>query len=140
MENSSDNEGGTEPLITITTSKIKDGRYDDFVRINREIVEAVKEHEPRLIAMHVFVNDQKDKVTGIQVHPDADSMEFHLEVMKEKIGRAMDFLEVTSFQVLGTPGPKAEGMMSSLNDDGTNIENVPLHVSGFTRITPNETT
>jgi hypothetical protein len=63
-----------DPLFTVTTSRIKDGRVDECMRVNREIAHLVEEHEPRMIAFHVFLNVAEDEVVGVQVHPDADSM------------------------------------------------------------------
>ena len=122
-----------EALITISISRIQEGRAGDFERINAEIVAAVQEHEPRLIGMHVYLTEDGSRVVGVQVHPDAESMEFHMQVMREKIGRALDMLELTEFLVLGPAGPGLTQMMERLAAGGTTVDHLPRHVSGFTR-------
>lgn len=123
----------SDPFITVTTSRIKDGRVEECMRVNREIAHLVEEHEPRMIAFHVFLNEAEDEVVGVQVHPDADSMEIHLEIMRQKIARAMDFLELVDFKVLGAPGPVTSGLMATLHGAGTHVDHKPVHVAGFTR-------
>jgi hypothetical protein len=60
----------SQPFISIATLRIKEGKLDDFTRSYREVVETVKEHEPRIIAFHGFVNEDGTEMTIIQVHPD----------------------------------------------------------------------
>jgi quinol monooxygenase YgiN len=74
------------PFIAIATLGIKDGKLEDFTRSYEEVVETVKEHEPRMIAFHGFVNEDGTEMTIIQVHPDAASMDFHMQVLSNKLG------------------------------------------------------
>jgi hypothetical protein len=74
------------PFIAIATLGIKDGRLEDFTRSYEEVVETVKEHEPRMIAFHGFVNEDGTEMTIIQVHPDAASMDFYMQVLSNKLG------------------------------------------------------
>jgi secreted PhoX family phosphatase len=73
------------PFIFISQSRIKEGRLDDFKRGLREMAEFVEANEPRVIAFEAYLNDDDTEVTGVQIHPDADSMAFHMQVAFEKI-------------------------------------------------------
>jgi hypothetical protein len=43
-------------------------------------------------------------VTGVQIHPDEDSMAFHMQLIREHMGQAFEFLDAAkSYQVYGTP-------------------------------------
>jgi quinol monooxygenase YgiN len=71
----------TQPFISIATLRIKEGKLEDFTRSYTEVVETVKELEPRMIAFHGFVNEDGTEMTIIQVHPDTASMDFHMQVL-----------------------------------------------------------
>jgi hypothetical protein len=72
------------PFIFISQSRIKEGRLDDFNRALREMATFVEANEPRVIAFEAYLNDDDTEVTGVQIHPDADSMAFHMQVAFEK--------------------------------------------------------
>ncbi len=43
-------------------------------------------------------------MTGVQVHPDEDSMAFHMQLIREHMAQAFEFLDAAkSYQVYGTP-------------------------------------
>jgi hypothetical protein len=44
--------------------------------------------EPRLIAFNVYVDQDGSNATVVQVHPDADSMLFHMQVARDHISEA----------------------------------------------------
>ena len=53
--------------------------------------------EPRVIAFNIYVNDEGTEVTGVQVHPDAASMEFHMQVLREDMMTACGSLVMPPF-------------------------------------------
>jgi quinol monooxygenase YgiN len=97
------------PLIAISTVGIKEGKLEDFTRTYKEVVETVREHEPRLIAFHGFVNKDGTEMTIIQVHPDTASMDLHMQVLRDKLGehvaRALgpDLIEPNASSITARP-------------------------------------
>ena len=86
----------TAPFIFVGTHRIKEGQLDAYIEYFREFVEFVKENEPRLIVFEGFVDDEGTRMTIVQVHPDAESMEFHMQTIGKHIGEAYDrFLDGT---------------------------------------------
>ena len=75
----------SEPSIFIGTHRIADGKLDEFKRDARELVSVVEREETRLLAFNVYFNEDESEVTVVQVHPDADSMLFHMQVAREHI-------------------------------------------------------
>jgi hypothetical protein len=75
----------TGPFIFMSQSKIREGKLEDFKRALREMAEFVEANEPRVVAFEAYLNDDGTEATGVQVHPDADSMAFHMQVAFEKI-------------------------------------------------------
>jgi quinol monooxygenase YgiN len=123
----------SEPFIYIGTHTIKRGRLEEAKKMLQELVELVETNEPRLIAFNVYLDEEGDKVAIVQVHPDAASMEFHMQVISTHLANAFDVLESTeSEQLYGKPG---EGMVESFQEysPGTPITVFRVHEVGFTR-------
>jgi uncharacterized protein YndB with AHSA1/START domain/quinol monooxygenase YgiN len=134
-------EGATmsQPFIHIGTFRIKEGKFEEVTRSYREVVETVEEHEPRMIAFHGFVNEDGTEMTVIQLHPDTASMDFHMQVLTDKLGeyvaRALgpDLIELRRSEYYGTPSESALEMDRQI--PGLAVDFKPIHVAGFTRTT-----
>jgi hypothetical protein len=46
----------SEPFIFIGIHSLKEGKLEDFKKYEQELVELVEANEPRLIAFHIFLN------------------------------------------------------------------------------------
>jgi len=129
-----------QPVVYVTTIKIKEGKFQEYQRFYAELLKAVEENEPRLIAMHLFANEEGTEMTNIQVHPDTASMDTHMQVLAEKMGLLADdmtavlqFLEVMRVEVYGTPGDRAMEMDKRLMEGGVPYTFKQRHVGGHTR-------
>jgi quinol monooxygenase YgiN len=123
----------TQPFIYVGTYKIKEGKRDDFARYWRDFVEFVEASEPRLIAFNAYVNEEGSEVAVVQVHPDGDSMEFHMKVIREHMEHAAwEFLgDVVGEHVYGVLSDSVLDTMRQFG--GSQFEVKPLGVGGFTR-------
>ncbi len=121
------------PFITVTSARVKEGKLAAYMELNRRITEAVEAEEPRIIAFHVMINDDRDRFVGLQFHPDAESMEFHLETVRELISEAGDLLDIDEYKVLGASSEIVDGLMESMAESGIKVEHFPNHLGGFTR-------
>lgn len=128
----------TAPFITVTSARVKEGKLADYEKLNRAITELVETEEPRIIAFHVMLTEDRDGLVGMQVHPDAQSMEFHLETIGELIADVSDILEVEEFKVLGQSSEIIDGVMKTMAESGIKVEHVPHHLGGFTRSSASE--
>jgi len=123
----------SSPFITLTSGRVREGRLDDYLEVNRAITETVQTKEPRVIAFHVMLDEEGERFLGLQFHPDARSLEFHMEVLRDLIGQAGDVLDVQGFTVLGPSSEAVDGLMRTLVDGGVTVMHYPRHVNGFTR-------
>jgi hypothetical protein len=110
------------PFIFISQSRIKEGRLEDFKRGLREMAEFVEANEPRVLAFEAYLNDDATEVTGVQIHPDADSMAFHMQVAFEKIMQFDQYLDTQSVEVYGVPNDAVLGMMKQIGDQFSGSE------------------
>jgi hypothetical protein len=120
------------PFIFISQSGIKEGKLDAFTRALQEMAEFVEANEPRVIGFEAYLNDDGTEVTGVQIHPDADSMAFHMQVAFEKIMEFDQYLNTQS-----VPNDAVLGMMKQIGDQfggsGMSLRVRTNPVGGFTR-------
>ena len=125
----------SEPFIFIGSHRLKEGKLQDFQKSFGELVEVVQANEPRMVAFNGYANDEGTEVAVVQVHPDAASMEFHMQVVREHIEHAYEELleETTNIQVFGELSDAARGMMQHLAGSGVPLSVKPNTLGGFTR-------
>jgi hypothetical protein len=131
------------PLIVITTAKIKEGKLEDFKLFTKELLENIEAREPQIIAMNVFLNEDGTEMTSVQIHPDAASMDSHMQAIGQVLGEDMkewveraDLFDIKSIDIYGMPSVALLEADQPLVDSGAFTRGVkPLHVAGFTRST-----
>jgi hypothetical protein len=130
----------SEPLAYISTWRIKEGRFEDFVQFSQKMVAIYQAKEPRLIAINLFCNDDGTEMTSIQVHPDAASMDFHMQVLEQALGEEMrqwveraDFLEPKHIEIYGTPSTRLLEADRPVVEAGIARRIKSRHIAGFTR-------
>lgn len=122
------------PFILLSTWRIKKGQLEALTQFQKELSEMLQEREPQLIAFNYFINEEETEITSIQVHPDADSMDFHLRVIRNQLGEAMsaiyDLAEPKDLQIYGKP---PDSLQNSLSNQWESVSSKTIHVAGFTR-------
>jgi hypothetical protein len=123
------------PFIFIATNRLKPGKLAGERKRVPGLVDFVEENEPRVIALNEYVNDEGSEVAVVQIHPDADSMAFHLEVIAERAAAAYaeTVAATTSIQVFGTPTNAVLEMLERQAGAGIPLTVKSLHLGGFTR-------
>jgi hypothetical protein len=124
------------PFIFIATNRLKPGKLEEERRRVPALSAFIEENEPRLIGFHEYVNEDGTEVGVVQIHPDAASMEFHMDVIRERAERAYaETLEATtSIQVFGTPSDQILAMLRRQAGSGVPMTLRPHHLGGFTRL------
>jgi hypothetical protein len=125
----------SSPFIFIATNRLKPGQLESERKRVPGLVEFIEASEPRLIAFNEFVNEAGDEVTVVQIHPDASSMEAHMEIVRERAQAAYaETLDATvRVQVFGRP---TEAILEALRQQagaGVDISVNGEHLGGFVR-------
>jgi hypothetical protein len=123
------------PFIFIATNRLKPGKLDSEKERVPGLVDFVRSSEPRLIAFNEYASEDGSEVAVVQVHPDAASMAFHMEVVAERAASAYaETVEATtSIQVFGTPSDAVVEMLRHQAGAGVPLSVKPHHLGGFTR-------
>ena len=99
-----------------------------------ELVDFVETNEPRMIAFHAFLDEEGDKLTIVQVHPDSAPMEFHMQVNAKHFATAFDFLDaIVSEQYYGAISDALATELAKWDDPAVTVTRMPVHEGGFTR-------
>jgi len=121
------------PFIFIATNRLKPGKLDHERARVPDLVDFIEANEPRLIAFNEYANEEGTEVAVVQVHPDADSMAFHMEVIADRAAAA--YAETvdatTSIQVFGTPSDVVVEMLRRQAGAGVPLSVKPYHLGGF---------
>jgi len=128
-------EGMTAPFIFIGTYHVREGKLEAFKAYWQEFIEYIEPREPRLIAINLYVNDEGNEVSVVQVHPDADSMLFHMGVAQQHIGVAYgEFLDRSSTTLIyGTPNEATLAMIEQMTGPDLSVSIKPTPAGGFSR-------
>jgi hypothetical protein len=126
------------PFIFIATNRLKEGKLDAERKRVPELCEFIEANEPRLMAFNEYASEDGTEVGVVQVHPDAESMEFHMEVVAQRALRAYaETLDATtSIQVYGAPSDAVLEMLSRQAGAGVPLTVKRYHLGGFTRAEP----
>ena len=123
------------PFIFIGTHRLKEGKLSEYEAAWNDLVGVVEAKEPQMISFNSYANDDGTEVAVVQVHPDAASMELHMQVVMQHITHAYEELldETTSMQVFGELNDMTRGMMEHLAGSGVTVAGKPKALGGFTR-------
>lgn len=123
------------PFIFIATNRLKQGKLVEERKRVPGLVDFVEANEPRLIAFNEYVNDDGTEVAVVQLHPDAESMAFHMKVIAERAADAYAATvdATTSIQVFGTPSKAVLELLERQAGAGVPLTVKSVHLGGFTR-------
>jgi hypothetical protein len=125
----------TGPFIFIATNQLKQGKLDSERNRVPDLVDFIQANEPQLLAFNEYADEEGTEVAVVQVHPDAESMVFHMELSAERAASAYaDTLEATTnIQVFGSPSGAVTDMLRHQAGAGVPLSIKPHHLGGFTR-------
>lgn len=124
-----------EPIIVIDRWRIRQGKLDTLKDAARGFVDFVAENEPQLIAYNVYVDEESSQATVVQIHPDSESIESHLEIAGPQFSQFMELFEPGgTIEVHGRPAdPVLERMRQMAQQFGVTVA-VKQRDAGFARL------
>jgi hypothetical protein len=131
--------GGEEhmagPFILIATNRLKPGKLDAERARVPGLMEFIETAEPRVLAFNEYANEEGTEVAVVQVHPDTDSFEFHMEAVRERASKAYEETldATTGIEVFGDPTPRIMAMLRQAAGAGVQYRIKVHHLGGFTR-------
>ena len=122
------------PFIFIATNRLKQGKLEDERKRVPELCDFIEANEPRLIAFNEYASEDGAEVGVVQIHPDAESMEFHMDLVAEHAARAYaETLEATTSIQVYAPSDAVLELLSRQAGAGVPLTVKRYHLGGFTR-------
>lgn len=125
----------TTPLIHIFTADLQDGKLAGYERYAKEHVEFVAANHSELLSFNLYLSEDGKRVSAVQVHPDANSMDvFMKEIVPVHGVQAYQFL-VRGSERSDAYGSPSEAAIAQVREFGVDLHLSPRHLGGFTRLT-----
>jgi hypothetical protein len=99
--------GGTEPIVYIDRSRIREGSIDELKAGIKRLVGFIDAREPQLIAYGFYIDEDAARMTVVAVHPDPDSLERHLEIGGREFRKLAHLITLTAIECYGRPSERA---------------------------------
>lgn len=92
----------TQPVVYIDRSEIVPGKRGDVEAAIEALVAFVDEHEPQLLAYSFYIDTDPDRMTVIAIHPDAGSIEYHMDIAAERFRGFEGLIKMTGIEIYGS--------------------------------------
>ena len=127
------------PIIFISHSKVKQGKLEAYQRAAADAVELVESEEPRMIAFNCYASADGTDVSTVQVHPDAESLDFHMKIFFESL-REKAFATLDSYEI-SVYGASSDAALETLHQmrrqlPGLRVRVLPEYDGGYLRPQP----
>lgn len=83
------------------TSEVLDGQAEELAAAMDELIEFVDGNEPQILSYSVFFNESRSQMTVVHVHPNAASLQTHMEVAGHLFPKMSRFIKLLSISVYG---------------------------------------
>lgn len=125
------------PLVIIDMSDVREGRLGELRTAFRRLASFVEEREPRAVGYHVSFSPDGAHVTVLQMHPDSESAEYHMEIAAAQFRGFAELLTLRTIDVYGVP---SQGLVDRLRAKARMLGDAVLAVHkpnvGFMRLGP----
>lgn len=126
----------SEPIVFVSTHRIKEGVLDDLQELFREVVPRLEAGKPNTVFWQAYLNQEGTELTIFHVFPDADAMDIHFEGADERTQRAYEFIEPARFEIYGRPSNQALTMIKQQTGPGIGLVVKSQPLGGFIRMKP----
>ena len=89
------------PIVYVDTSAIRDGKHHELEVAMKELAAFVEANMRRVISYGFFLDQNRKQMTVVAVHPDSESLEFHMDTGAEEFRKFADFIDLLRIEVYG---------------------------------------
>jgi hypothetical protein len=93
-------------IVYVDTSDVRGGALEALKPAMKDLVDFVEANEPRIIAYNVYLSDDGTRMTVVHVHPDPESLEYHMEVVGPVLRQFVELVSLSSIHVYGEMSEK----------------------------------
>ena len=90
-----------QPIVYIDNSAIRDGKLEDLKVAMKALAAFVEANVPQLISYGFFLDEDRNQMTVVAIHPDSGSLEFHMEVCGAEFRKFAALIDLSRVEVYG---------------------------------------
>lgn len=124
----------SHPLVVIDSSEIREGKLEELKTALVELAEFVESNEASPLAYHIYFDEDGTRLTVLQIHPDSESMELHMNVAAPLFARFTELVDLSRVDFYGIP---SEAVLDATRRKAQLLGNAAVVVNdlhaGFTR-------
>ena len=100
------------PIVYVDTSAIREGKQQELEVAMKHLATFVEANMPRVISYGLFLDQNRMQMTVVALHPDSDSLQFHLETGATEFQKFADLIDLSRIEVYGVV---SDGVLERLN-------------------------
>jgi len=94
----------TAPILYVDCSEVREGCLDQAKETMTRLADFVAANEPELLTYAVYFNPEGTRMTVVQLHADASTLDFHMQVAGPRFAAMAPFIKLLSIDVYGDVG------------------------------------
>jgi len=122
------------PIVYVDTSAIREGKHQELEAAMKDLAAFVEANMPRVTSYGFFLDENRTEMTVVAVHPDSESLEFHMDTGAEEFRKYAELIELLRIEVYGAV---SDGVLERLHEKARALGNgaVAVHelYAGFAR-------
>jgi hypothetical protein len=124
----------SNPLVVVDSSEIREGKLEELKAGLVELAEFVEANEVAPLAYNIYFSEDGTRMTVVQVHPDSESMELHMNLAGPLFRKFTGMVDLSRVDFYGTP---SEAVLGAMREKARLLGNAPVVVhelhAGFAR-------
>ena len=124
----------SDPIIFIARQKVKEGKLEAYKQNFQEVLNFVQPNKPNTVGFLNYCSEDGTEATLIQVYPNAEGMEQHVQGLGEIAKKSYESMDVMSFEIYGNPSEATLTMMANLAKSGVPVKIAPKFNGGYIRL------
>lgn len=109
----------------IDVSEVRKGKLPELKTAIDELIAFINANVPRIIFYHIYLSKDGKYMTVAQMHPDAASLEYHMEIGGPAFAKFKDLLHLNSINLYGKPSEK---LLQQLNRKAKMLGNATISI------------
>src|SRR5215211_584362 len=89
------------PIVYVDTCAIREGKHEQLELAMKDLAAFVEANMPRVISYGFFLDQNRTQMTVVAIHPDSESLEFHMDTGAAEFRRFGDLLDLLRIEVYG---------------------------------------
>jgi len=125
------------PIVYVDTSAIREGKQQELETAMDDLAAFVEANMPRVTSYGFFLDEKRTQMTVVAVHPDSESLEFHMDTGAEEFRKFADLIDLSGIEVYGSV---SDGVLERLRRKAQMLGSGAVAVhdlhAGFARVVP----